>query len=511
MPIDTRHPEYETQVSRWMRCRDVLAGEFRVKSPDRLTTYLPVPPGMKGEIKVTDGSSRYTFYASFAELPEITLPMSEGIQGLIHDKAPLVTLPADMEYLVERATIDGDSLIELWQQVTREIFYTGRIGLLAELRGGATRDGDLIHLVPYVAESLINWRLHEKSMGGAPRLAVMEEMYWEEDGDDTYSYEERRRWREFSLDEQGFYRVRLWEEQLVDAQSGKMEPEVVLYPSSDEEGWVYPTRTGKKFKEIPLTVLNATDRGFQFGPVPVWPLAKRALSIFRLSADYRRSLYVKSDPTAYVFGARENEVPTEVGGDTIWAFESPEGRVGYLDIEGDGIPLQANEIALEYERFWAEAGHMLETQAKGVEAAAALEIRQNMRQVSVKTLVKNAADGVQAALRTIARMMGKSETEVDAILFVPNLEFAERAMDGRALLEMMQAKNQGAPISLKTIHDHMNRRKLTDLSYDDEVEAIEDEGGGLGLLGRDVLPARPETGQADSGQLFKPDRSVDET
>lgn len=497
MPITSLHQQYKEQQDRWRSCRDVIAGEFRVKDPDYITLYLPVPPAMQSDLG--ELTSRYTFYSTFAELPEITLPMSEGIQGLIHDKAPEYNLPSKMAYLEKSATLDGDSLLELWQLVTREVFYTGRISLLAEIRGGRSVQGDQVCLCPYAAESLINWRLQKQIEGGAATLVVLDELQWVSKDEDPYEQEEQHQWRELSLDEAGRYRVRVWEE-AIDTTEGKSKTiqQVVMQEGADADGWVYPLRVGQAFNRIPLTVVNATDRGFQYGPVPVWPLAKRALSIFRLNADYRRALYTKADPTPYVFGVHADDVPRKIGGDTVWAFENPDGKAGYLDIDGDGIPLQRAEIELEYERFWAEAGHMLETSAKGVEAAEALRIRQNMKQVSVKTLVKNAADGMQEALRSVGRMLGLSDSEVESITFTPNLEFSETALNGRELLEMMQAKNQGAPISLKTIHGHMNRRRMTDMEYEAELSEIDGEGPDLGLAGRDTL-------QQDTSHLMVPD------
>lgn len=501
MPISTLHPLYKEQQARWKSCRDVIAGEYRVKEAGNLELYLPVPPAMLTDMGSL--SKRYHFYATFAELPEITLPMSEGIQGLIHDKAPQFNLPGKLAYLEDSATLDGDSLLELWQLVTREVFYTGRISLLAEIRGGRTPQGDQVCLCPYAAETLINWRLRKQIDGGAATLVVLEELQWQDDEEDSYKQESSYQWRELSLDENGRYRVRVWEE-AEDQSEGtpKTVQQIVQQDGADTEGWVYPLRVGQAFDRIPLTVVNATDRGFQYGPVPVWPLAKRALSIFRLSADYRRALYTKADPTPYVFGVHADDVPREIGGATVWAFENPDGKAGFLDIDGDGIPLQRAEIELEYERFWAEAGHMLETSAKGVEAAEALRIRQNMKQVSVKTLVKNAADGMQEALRSVGRMLGLSDSEVESITFTPNLEFSETAMQPRELLELMQAKNQGARISHFTIHKHMMRRRMSDLSYEEEEAKLEEEGPtqDLGLAGREDTShlMLPDTGDSST-------------
>lgn len=484
MGIKAQHPVYVKQVDTWKKCRDVLEGEDAVKAPDNIVAYLPPPPGMAPNPQTLSEKStqndRYSFYASFAELPEITQPMAEGIQGMIHDRPPKVELPSSLAYLKESATADGRSLQELWQHITREIFHAGRISLLADLQGGNTVTGDRLYLCPYVAESLINWRLDPSGQVGNALMVVLHETHWRNKDDDEYEMEEVDRWLELRLDpETSRYSVRLHE-----SVRGK-DPVVVPQDDSDADGWFEPSLRGKAFEEIPVTVINAQTRGFEYGPVPVWSLAKRALAIFRKSADFNRSLYIKGDPQVVVTGARKNEVGDEIGGGSAWIFTNHLAKAYYLDIEGDGIPLQAKAIEAEYDRFYSEAGHLLETKAKGVEAAEALRMRQAMKQVTVKSLVQNAGDGLEEALRSIGRLQGMKDSELEKISFIPNLDFAEKQMAGRDLLEMMQAKNQGAPLSLETVHAHMRRRQMTDLDLDEELENIKNEEPLLGMMGRD--------------------------
>lgn len=487
--VETTHPSYDRIAPIWKKVRDVIEGEPAILDPDNVRDYLPPPPGMQpgpgqtiNDNLTNQLQTRYDFYKTFADFPEITAPMIQGIMGLVHEKPPEYSLPDKLSYLAKKATADGDSIEELWQLVTQELFYTGRLGLLADVQGGLGLEGAQMHLCQYAAETIRNWRLSQKCDGEQAQMVVLGEEGMAADPNDDFKHAVVMHFRELRLigDE---YWVRVW------SKEGDGKPEPVVTPDTNVEGWMRPEIFGKAFEQIPLTIINATDIGFTYGPVPAWPMAKRALAIFRKSADANRSLYIKGDPQAWVSGVAEDDVPSEIGGSSIWAFPDSEAKVGYLDIDGQGIPLQLKAIDSEYSRFYGEAGHLLESASKGAEAAEALRIRQGMKQVSVKALVKNAGAGMQEALRMVGRLSGMSEEELKEITFDPNVNFTEGTMGYQELLFLMQAKDlairNGVPLSNETIHAQMRKRQLTHLTYEEELSgSTSDIDTAFGLIGR---------------------------
>jgi len=487
--VETTHPNYGPIAGIWKKVRDVIEGEPAVLHPENVQTYLPPPPGMQPgpEQSINDKltnrlQSRYEFYKTFADFPEITAPMIQGIMGLVHEKPPEYNLPEKLSYLAKKATGDGDSLEELWQLLTQELFYTGRMGLLADVQGGLGLEGAQMHLCQYSAEAIRNWRLSQKCEGEQAQMVVLGEHGMAPDPKDDFKHIEVMNYRECRLlgDE---YWVRVWTK----VEDGKVAP--VVTAETDPQGWMRPELFGRPFENIPLTVINATDIGYEYGPVPAWPMAKRALAIFRKSADANRSLYIKGDPQCWVTGVQPDDIPDEIGGSSIWGLPDSEAKVGYLDIDGQGIPLQLKAIDSEYSRFYGEAGHLLESASKGAEAAEALRIRQGMKQVSVKALVKNAGAGMQEALRMVGRLSGMSDSEVEEITFDPNVNFTEGTMGYQELLFLMQAKDlairNGVPLSNETIHAQMRKRQLTHLTYQQELEgSTSDIDTAFGLIGR---------------------------
>lgn len=490
MAVDTLHPEFEARQRDWEMIRDALEGERVVKG--RRQRYLPVPPGMSTSSKELLASTgkrtttdAYDFYVSFAEFPEIVEPALTGFQGIIHAREPRINIPPRMEYLEEDATPEGFSLLVLWQQVTREILSGGRVGLLADIS-----QDDNVRIVPYSVENVINWQERSPRLGGGAFFVVIRELKQvpEEDnsGDpDEFATQQMRFFRELRINEPGVYQTRLWKDPegtrhertsaegtisapSLPASGSQGGPEVVKV---DGQEWTTISLLGKTFDTIPFLSVNALDIGFEYGAIPILPMTRRAYSIYRLTADYRRSLYMKGDPQPYIAGIPEDKAPPRIGGETVWTFDNPDAKPGYLDIDGDGIPLTRQAIQDELERFDQEGGKLLSTTQRP-ESGEALAMRLLAHQVTLRNVVINAGLGMQQALRVIAEMLG---LEADDVTFEPDLDFASPVMSGTEASEWAKAKSVGFPISSETLHSLARRGGVTDKTFEEEIEAIEED------------------------------------
>jgi len=510
MGVDAQHEEYKARLPDWRRIRDALDGERVVKA--RRQEYLPPPPGMQSELgneligatgKRTV-SGPYDFYLSFAEFPEIVDPALTGFQGMIHSGTPVVELPDDLAYVQEDATPRGDNLFVLWQQVTREVLAGGRAGLLAEIG-----EDDEVSLCPYSAESVVNWTERTQRDGGGASLVVLRECRTVQAQDakgnvDPFSTEERILWRELRIIG-GVYQVRVWED------AGRPGPANVSTtdPASKlriVKDWVTPQFFGKPLDYIPFTCINALDIGYSYGAIPILPLVRRAFSIYRLTADYRRALYLKGDPQPYIAGVVKGskDVPKRFGGEELWTFSNANAKVGFLDIDGQGIPLMRQAIADEYERFDQEGGRLLSTTQRA-ESGDALARRMRAHQVTLRNVVINAAMGMEQALRVVAEVAQEDE---ESVSFKPSLNFSEPELTGSEALQWVQAKSGGFPISDRTLHDLAVRGGVTDKSFEDEVDEMDQEGAALSAIPRPQpgQPGQTEPGQPEPGQPPSPEQ-----
>ncbi len=210
MPVSSTHDQYDLRVQSWTMVRDALEGERAVRS--KSTEYLPVPPGMNNgaatEVLETGKrvrNTRYDFYLSFAEFPEIIAPVLNGFQGVIHENEPHVKLPPEMQYLLEDATPEGDSLMVMWRRITREVIAVGRIAVLCDVA-----EDDRIRLVGYSTENLINWRLSTLRVGGEPEFVVLREFADLPDDSDEFTSKMVERYRELRIVD-GSYQTQLWQ------------------------------------------------------------------------------------------------------------------------------------------------------------------------------------------------------------------------------------------------------------------------------------------------------------
>ena len=417
-------------------------------------------------------SDPYQFYLSFAEFPEVVEPTLTSFQGVIHAKPPMLELPKRIEYLRDDATPDGGKLEVLWQQVTREVLAGGRVSLLCAV---AEAD-DRVRLVLYGAESLINWRLKAVREGGDPAFVVLQEIRRVPDEED-----------EFESDEGVFYRDGAYQSRLWAAEDRDADPEIV-------EPFAPVQVVGRSFDKIPIVTINALDAGYRYSAIPILPLVRRALSIYRLTADYRRALYNKGDPQAYISGISSEDAPTKIGGGALWTFEQPDARPGYLDIDGQGIPLMRQAIEDETRKYDEESGRLLSAGMRQ-ESGEALRQRLSSSQMTIRNVVINCAAAFEAALKKVAESYGADPGDVS---FKPSLDFTKPVMAGKDLLELAHAQQMGAPISSETIHEQMRLGDLTTFSFDEEMDLI--QGSPASLLSLEPKPGKEEASDGGDGE-----------
>ena len=442
MSVSTPHPDYAVFSADWQVMRDAIEGADAVRK--RGTDYLPMPSGFKAQ---TDGGrAMYAAYQTRAQFPDLLTPAIGAMVGVIHQSEFQISIPESMDWLWESATRDGMSLEAFHRRLTRELLEVGRYGLLVE----APEGGGDPYLAGYTAEAIINWS-PERDM------FVLDESGRVRDG---FSWKDEKRFRALLLE------------------NGRYIQQTYTGDNADRGEDVNPTARGNKgLDEIPFVVMSARDVMVEPERPPLIGVARSALAIYRLDADYRHQLFNSGQETLVIING---DAPAAVGSGAVIVMEGAEGKnpnAFYVGPSGTGIG--AHKQAIEDDRIAAgKAGAQLfDDTSRAQESGEARKLRFGAETASLISIAQASASGLEKALRFVARMIGASEDEV---VVKPPANLLTTPMSPQDIAAITQAWKDGV-LSYETIYSVLQRGQVASIERDAEQELalIDDEGARL--------------------------------
>ena len=476
MALQSRHPQYQTAAPKWQQMRDCYEGEAKIK--DKGTTYLPATGGMilDGMDSISDvGYKNYQAYKARAVFPDYIREGVEALIGLLHQKDAIIKLPKSMEYLRDNATIDGESLLLLLRKMNEEQLVTGRLGLLCDMPV-APRDPLMpeFFISLYAAETIINW----DDGIGLPGLNELNLVVLDESGPvrEGLYWKTQQQYRVLQLgdldatEESGTYTYGLFDGTGASGDAGS---------SYDPTAMKAPLYKGKTYDKIPFTFVNTKDLVSRPDRPPLLGLADTALSIYKSEADYRQNLHMQGQDTLVTIGGVKN--PNSVPGDEDAVRVGAGSRLD-IDLGGDakfigvsstGLAEQRNAIENDRKRAEFKAGQLIGNQSIKNESGNAMLARLAAQTANLNQIAMSSAEGLQTALRHIARWMGIDPKEVEV---TANTEFTNAAQNAQEFVYLMTARGLGAPLSMESIHALMKERSYTNLDYEEEMKKVEAEG-----------------------------------
>jgi hypothetical protein len=444
MTISSKHPYYSTFLADWSLCRDAYRGERVIK--DKGQTYLPPTSG-----QVADGMNNiealgrksYEAYKLRAVFPDHVKLAVETLIGMMWGKPPTIKLPEAMEPMREKITASGEGMNQLLRRINEQQLVVGRLGLLLDIPTLAVTPKDqLPYVAMYSAESIINW--DDGAIGevdfSSLNLVVLDESEFERD--------------QFTWALQNKYRI---------LKLGDLEANEAVAPYSvatvtdektmpAEENFTQPNLRGKTLDKIPFTIINSKDIVATPDDPPLLGLARLAIAIYRGEADYRQSLFLQGQDTLVIIGAGGgDDEKTRVGAGAVINLGQG-GDAKFIGVKSDGLAEQRQ--ALENDKIQAsiKAGQMIDGKSNSRESGDALKTRIAAQTATLNQIALSGAEGLQT-----------------------NLDFANQEMDGRTLVDIMTAKQLGAPLSNESIHKLLQNKDMTEMTYEDELAEIEDE------------------------------------
>lgn len=454
------HPAYSAMLADWQLLRDAYDGETAIKRADVL--YLPPTPGqvLDGMLSAADkGRQNYEGYKARARFPDYVEQAVSAMVGVMHSKPAVIEVPARLEPMLARATIDGEPMGVLLRRLNQEQLIMGRIGMLLDVPDGAPANG-LPYIATYDALSIINWDDGSRSDLVAKKLnlAVLDESAPARDG---FNWSLKNSYRVLVLGDlqanepAGIYRAGVFDD--ISAFSDAALRDVSF--------------AGRKLNEIPFVIVNARDLVNAPEKPPLLGLARLCLQMYRAEADYRQALFMSGQDTLVVVGGANDEDALRVGAGARIDVAIG-GDAKYIGVSGKGLPEMRQALDTDRKEAKDLGGKLLDTRGGDAESGEALRIRVGARTASLRQIALTGAAALEAILKVAARWVGADDKQVKV---TPNLDFADESLEGKVVVELMTAKGMGAPLSLRSIHDLMRARDITSMTYEDELSEIETE------------------------------------
>ncbi len=473
--ISNPHPDYSARRPDWVLMFDTNEGQRNIKS--KTTTYLPATSGMRAlsnnPSKLDgEGLELYQAYLTRAFFPDLVKETVRALTGILDREAANIELPDALEDMREIATPKGESLNDLLIKIHVNQLLYGRLGLLLDV----DENRDLPVIVDYPAPQILNWddltatndpkQQQDDARPQALRqllMTVLDETRYERDTGDRFTWNLVSRYRALTLGQEGnVYTTQV-------ERDGSFQEEIV------------PQIRGNTLEEIPFTFINTTDLMTTPAEVPLINLANLALAIYRGEADHRSALFMSGQDTLVITGydiaAADDETNPSadakpiIGSGAYLNIPAENGDAKFIGPDSNALSEQRASLEADYTRA-GEEGIKLLSSGAGAEAAETLRIRVAARTATLQTIAQTAATGLENALRQAATWVG---ADPDDVKVEPNLDFIDETQDPKDLIAYATAKKSKVPLSWKSVHNILRQKDYTDLTWEEELEQIEEE------------------------------------
>jgi len=438
--ISTKHPQYLEVEADWKLMDDSLS-ERRIKK--ETTLYLPKTTGqLIRELENPLLVAAYVGYQMRAGFPEITEKAISSMVGIAHRQDGVVTSSDRID--TDHITVDGHGINELARRCTRKVVKDGRIGLLVDV----DTDGQP-YIAMYDATSIINWQ--SKVIDGEEVLTLVVLVESAKNDDDIYSHETTVQYRVLSLTG-GAYVSALFDE----------NGDALAEPVQAQ------TASRKTLNYIPFVTAGSIDTTISVDALPLLPMARSAIKIYQLDADYKQSLHMTSEPTPVLVGDPSEDIDT-IGSSVIWKLAEG-GKAFFLEVSGNGLDAQRLAISDEMsqaEKFGASLG-----KSTGTESGEALSIRMFSQHATLYSSVNAIGQALTKCLQWAHEIIGVS---TDDVSYIPNSDFTQVSVD-TALINAMNAAINAGNVPREILFELLRDANMTDRD-DDELASLIESGG----------------------------------
>lgn len=451
MGIDATHPDYQTYLEIWAKCRDLIDGQDTVKA--KKTKYLPQPSEMDEEVYKNIYLGNAIYYNASGRT-------AGGYEGMIFRKEPETIVPDSVKGFLKDISLSGTPFNMFARETVRELIDVGRCGVLVDV-ADESKTNRRPYLSLYATEDILDW--DEKNVNGDTVLSFVKlrEQVVEPDPDDVWNRKTFQSIRVLTLgpviepDLQGIirnitqdvYRVRVYVLREI-TKDGKSTSDWVL-----EKDVIPSFANGDPLTFIPFQIMGAVDDSPAVNKPPLLDLVNMNLSHYLTMAELEYGRFYVAMPQVYVTGIGDDKVKLRRAPNTVWKFSDPQAKVGVVG--GEEQSLSALEKADEDKRkMMASLGaRLLEDQKREAEAAESLRLRQSGEQASLSTISTSGGYGLQKVLEWLTLWSGASPEQVSVKL---NSVFVDEKADPQIMATLFESLQAGK-ISFPTFYQNLVR------------------------------------------------------
>jgi hypothetical protein len=421
MDFKTLHPAISVERQfEWMLMRDAMDGETKVKS--RGEQYLPMPGGFGAQ--ADKGKAIYEAYKRRARFPEILAPSVAAMIGIIHGREIQIEIPDGMSFLWENADGNGLPLEALHRRITRELLVIGGYAILAD----APEGGGDPYLCGYTRDAVINWDND---------WYVLNETGHRRDG---FVWKQLERYRMLGL-----------------VMPGAAYSQTVYTPETVQGEEVQVRgRGGALLPRIPFVVGNARDLSPNVEAPPLIGVARAALAMYQLAADYRHQLFMSGQETLV---ALNGPAPKAVGAGVVHEMRgdgltAPDLK--YVSPTCSGIDAHKAAMEAELQAAVMAGARLFEQSDSGQESGEARRLRFASETATLTSIAQASAMILERSLRNVAMIMGLPE---DGIVVPAPTDLLDRTMSAADLAALFGVYQAGG-MSWQTYYENAQRGGL---------------------------------------------------
>ena len=418
------HRQYDYFFEDWLTMFDTLMGEREVK--EQGVRYLPKTQGM---LMNPEGNNHYEAYKERAVFPEFTSETALGMYGLFWQKLPQVKINALGDKWMKNATIDGKSFIQAYRDMVYKQITKGRYGMLIDIPEDAEAKDDLPQIVPYVAESIVNWGKKIYKGKNILSFVLLDESSYDLDNT-TLQYNYVQRWRYCGLythDEKGNeLKTPIYFTISGLGSSSEVNTNLELdfnfkYGTDNYNGnkLIYPNYKGKELNYIPFIFVNVTNLDSDIEIPPLKKLANTCIASYRLDADLKQGLFFTSEPTLFGSGI-DSSTNIAVGAQAAILIPDKDAKLDYVEISGAGLEIM-KKTEDDLKNNAKEMGIQLVQKSSGDETGASVEKHITVQTSTLKSISTTASQAMINVLKIVNDWIGNKFGEPN---IVPSQEFS---------------------------------------------------------------------------------------